>query len=289
MITKSNWLRLLREDILSRQTLYPDGGDVGLLTKTNWMVKLRDDILIRQTLYPASENAGLLHTTNWLRKLKREILTNQMLYPEAGIAGLERVIVKSQTLIDNTRVSADGTDIFKSDFWVTQNIYDAFQIAIDSAESILSSVTIDEDLRIKPAIQALNAATYVFKTTRKPGTATPPIPGWEMTYSQPSQVTMNRLIIPLSSFVGYDPSKLTDMNGPNGVYDSSWNPTGNAKLFAKYTMLPEDDWAEVSLDDQFSHRPTNRLIVWEWETPNVRITGDNSTSQPISLRLVLGG
>lgn len=288
LLTRTNWLVTLRDDILARQTLYPDGGDVGSLTKTNWLVKLRNDILARQTLYPSSGYIGPIYKTNWLRKLRHEILTTQMLYPEAGMASLARTIAIAQKLLDDTQISIDGTDISTKEFWVPQDAHDALQSAINTANAVLSAVTDDEDPRIKPAIQELNNAANAFYAVRKRGSMIIAV-GWELTYSQPSQVTMQRVIIPLSSFEGYDPSKLADMNSPIGVYDENWNATGNVKLFAKYTMLPEDSWFEVSLDDSYSHRPYNRLVMWEWETPNIRISGDNSTSQPISLRLVLGG
>ena len=287
-LTRTNWLVALRDEILKQGTLYPDGGDVGKLTKTNWLIKLRNDILARHSLYPSSEIDLSLTTTNWLRELRREILTSQTLFPESGQAGLSRIINRALELIDNTSVSVDGSDVQSSEYWTTQAVRDTFSTSISTAQSVLSVVSSDDDPRIDPAITTLNSAIQTFNSKREKGTQTPIQSGWELTYSQPSQGTMSRLIIPLSSFAGYTPDKLEDMNSLTGVYDDSTPyplPTGNVRLFAKYVLSPPDDWHEVILDEIFSHRPYNRLITWEWDNVNVRITGDNSTGQPIQLRL----
>lgn len=170
LLNQTNWLVALRDDILERQTLYPDGEEVGVLTKTNWLVKLRNDILARQTLYPSSENIGLLHKANWLGKLRHAILTSKMLYPEFGVAGLGLVITRAQDLLGVTLVSIDGTDVSSTEFWVIQSVYDTFEGAINDADLVLSSVTDDEDPLIQPAILALNSAIDTFNTARARGT-----------------------------------------------------------------------------------------------------------------------
>jgi hypothetical protein len=168
LLTRTNWLVTLRDNILERQTLYPDGGNVGRLTKTNWLIKLRDDILARQTLYPFSDDIGLLTATNWLRKLRHEILTNQSLYP-IGMAALDGAIKRAQSLLTSTVVSIDGTDIPQNQFWTTQLVRDTFSNAISTAESVLSLATDDEDPAIDPAINSLNDAINTFNFERKPG------------------------------------------------------------------------------------------------------------------------
>lgn len=288
-ITRSNWLELLKDDILARQTLYPDGGDVGLLHGANWLKKLRNDQLANQRLYPSADSGhvGLLTKTNFLLIFREDIMERGTLWPEGGLSGLKSAINRAIDIMTNTEISIDGTDIPTNKWWTTQSIRDVFNSTINTAQTVSGDPTAsDEDW--DETLISLNAAISLFNSLRQRGTLSTTGPVWEITYSQPSQVTMNRIIIPLSSFTGYQPQMVADMNDTtHGVYDLSFVPTGRVKLSAKYVLSPADDWMEISLDDVVSQRPFNRLTRWEWETPNIRITGDNSTGQPISIKLVM--
>ena len=171
LLTKTNWLTSLRDNILERQTLYPNGGGVGKLTKQNWVAKLREDILTRQTLYPLSANIGPLTAANWLDELKYEILKNQSLYPEGNALTLMEAIAQAQSLLNSTEISVDGADIDNTQFWTIQDVRDTFSNAISVAQSASFLAASNDDSTIIPALNALTALTSAFNLERQLGTA----------------------------------------------------------------------------------------------------------------------
>jgi len=303
-VTKTNWLFLTRREMLERQTLFPDGGEVGRLTRKNWLGKLRKWVLENQLLYPSAPDVGLLTNINWLWKLRKDFMERDDLFPAGGLAGFLALIKRAQAILSETKRSHydDGSDIPKNQLWAPQWAIDSFTTAIERDAMAnkdflemhgdeVSQERFDEVVDI--SINSLREAINEFLSNRQRGTLSstvPFFPPWEITYTQPSQVTMNRVFIPMGSFVGFGSHMLDIMNIPNvGVYKDDWTPTGNVKLLAMYTLSPPDTWLEVSLDEVFSPRPTNRLTMWEWDTDAVRITGSNSTGQPVQLRLVFSG
>jgi len=291
VLTRTNWLKALREDILERQTLYPDGtGIVGRITNANWLKLLRNDQVKNQRLYPSADqgHVGVITRANFLRRFLQDIEERGSLWPEGGLGGLTRAIQRATQLMTTTLISPDGADVLNTQWWTTQAIRDIFQLAINTAQAVVNIPDQDDEI-YSDAMVILNAAITVFTNARQRGSMVPALPTWELTHSFPSQVTMNRVIIPLNLFTGFTPQHLIDMDTYGiGVYNPDYTPTGRVKLLVQYVLSPPDDWNEVAFDDTHPYRPLNRLIGWEWETPNIRITGDNSTGQPIALRLVMG-
>lgn len=176
MTTKTNWLKLLRKDILSRQSLYPDAGYVGKLTRTNWLIKLRDDIIERQTLSPGGPSVGLITKTNFLLLLKENMLTAfagtaSPIRPAGSLVNkteLINAINSAKTNLNSTLISSDGSDILEASPWITQETHDKLNGAIIAAEIIFNKPTATQK-EINSTISALNSEVDMFNAAKPVG------------------------------------------------------------------------------------------------------------------------
>ena len=202
----------------------------------------------------------------------------------ANKAALISAISSATSALNGTPVSADGSDIAPTAFWVTQAVHDTLQGAINTAQGVVDNPAATQT-EANNAVTTLNTAVSTFNAARQAGTQTVSGPNWEITFTQPSQATMNMHPIPISNWTGFQPSMIDDLETfGTGVYNSDWTPTGRARLLAQYVG---QQWDEIPLDDARTSA-TNTLNVWQWDNPNIIINGSNATGQPIQLRFILG-
>ncbi|MCL2576940.1 MAG: hypothetical protein FWE27_02670 [Defluviitaleaceae bacterium] len=62
---------------------------------------------------------------------------NNVHSPGLDTSGFETLIFEAIALLEETHVSTDGTDVHTTEFWVSQESYDAFQNEIDVAQNLL--------------------------------------------------------------------------------------------------------------------------------------------------------
>jgi len=86
-------------------------------------------------------------------------------------AGLNTAITDANTLLTDTRVSADGADIPTTAYWTTQTVRTTFQNAVTAATTVRDNAGATQT-QVDSARDTLVAATGAFNTARRAGTQT---------------------------------------------------------------------------------------------------------------------
>lgn len=81
---------------------------------------------------------------------------------------LSNSIADAQGLLDKTKVSADGTDVYASDLWATQGAIDTLKAAIGAAQKVVADAAATADA-VASAVQAIDEAAQTFDGSRKLG------------------------------------------------------------------------------------------------------------------------
>ncbi|GAA0377746.1 hypothetical protein GCM10008968_36960 [Bacillus horti] len=87
---------------------------------------------------------------------------------EADKASLRQAIKHAQDELESVMVSADGTDLYPSFYWVTEERYNQFVRGIESAQELIADEHATQGT-VDAKVLALNQATASFRDAKRPG------------------------------------------------------------------------------------------------------------------------
>lgn len=105
----------------------------------------------------------------------------------ADKTALDSAIDEATAALEATMVSADGTDVPSNKKWVSQDAYDAYKSAIETAQGVLDDGAADQDA-VDAAVADLAEAAKAFQAAQKDGTATPAIATYDIGLANASDV-----------------------------------------------------------------------------------------------------
>lgn len=96
------------------------------------------------------------------KEIKTETIT-----VKPDVKALETAITDAKEAKKDVKISKDGTDVEKTEEWVTEEVNDAFDEAIKEAEKVVESAKTDKD--VSDAVSALNEAKSTYKEAKAIG------------------------------------------------------------------------------------------------------------------------
>ncbi len=167
-----------------------------------------------------------------------------------GVAGLVIDIAAAKKLAEETNVSEDGTDVKKTEMWVTQAVMDTFEAAIKAAED--GNVDGISDADADALAATLAEAVAAFKEASKPGTKKSSFSGGGS--SKPTVPTTEKK----TNDKGDVATITTQPNGDKTitVVNKDGETVAEIKLPAtipaaktKFKDVPDDFWAAKEIND----------------------------------------
>nr|WP_241407676.1 hypothetical protein [Clostridium beijerinckii] len=152
-----------------------DGSDV--VTTSKWVTQEVNDAL-ESAIEAATDAKNNVTTEEEVNQAVEALNSAILTYKNAKASGtkvehidttsIDNAVANANAVKSGVSISVDGSDVVTTSKWVTQEVNDALESAIEAATDAKNNVTTEEE--VNQAVEALNSAISTYKNAKASGT-----------------------------------------------------------------------------------------------------------------------